>query len=630
MLENIRKIAHHYLFKIFFLLIAVAFVVSLRDFSDSNVNELGKVGSKVISLQGFIQKKQEIVKQFANQGLDAEQINKIVIMRLTTQALLEQKTQDLGIIVSPEVLAEYIRNDSSFHKNGEFDLKIFKDILEQNNLSEERLLKSLSSQVASKFLVDSLSVNLPLKSILSDYLYDDLTEKRAIVLLEVDTRNVKISTIAEDELSKYYKKNNNLFQSNEKRNFSYILLSMDEYKKHIEINDAMLYADYEKNMAEYAFPENRDFYHFVAQSKEIADQLVAELKINNDIKLIAQNFVEKNVVNENFTNQSSSSFLATVDPNLFILKEGDVTEAVKTDLGWHVFKVTKIHPKKYKSFAEARLEVEMKLKQNIAEQQLYDLSKKIEDDIASGAEFEEIAKNNNLPLIKVQDASGNDPFTIVAFQTGLNEISEITRISEVTLNQDNQDYFIVKVDEIIPAKVMEYSEVKDRVRDIYSMQLRKDISYALAKDLKSYYQKEKLDLLKDSSVKKEVVASLLKASIEKYKISPEDIKISITSKEIVRPIMGNNVNIPPVYADEIFSLKLGKLSAVEALGDYNYGFSVVKNVIENKKRDPHMYKYIESVGDVNYKNEIYDQYVDSLKKQYPININFEVINNIAE
>jgi hypothetical protein len=43
-----------------------------------------------------------------------------------------------------------------------------------------------------------------------------------------------------------------------------------------------------------------------------------------------------------------------------------------------------------------------------------------------------------------------------------------------------------------------------------------------------------------------------------------------------------------------------------------------------------MYKYIESVGDVNYKNEIYDQYVDSLKKQYPININFEVINNIAE
>jgi|GEM_PF-6242478 len=631
MLEKIRKIAHHYLFKIFFLVLAVAFAASLGDSSGNKMHEVATVGGQKIELQKFLQIKQEVKKEFANQDLQSEQINKIAIMRLTTQAILEQKTRDLGISVSQEVLADYIRNDSSFHKNGEFDLEVYKKILELNNMSEERLLKSLSNQVASKFLVDSLIVNLPLRGILNDYLYDYLTEKRSISLLDVNTSKLTLSNIKEDELKDYYQKNQGLFQSTEKRSYSYIALSMDEYKKSAEVTDAMVYADYEKNMLEYALPENRSFSHFVAPNQEVANKLSQELKSQKDVELVAKNFAEHQVINENFINQPSTSFLATVDPSLFNLKEGDVTEAVKTDLGWHVFKITKIHPRQYKSFAEVRSEVENNLRQKIAEQQLYELSKKIEDDIASGAEFNDVAISNNLTLSKVQNANGNDPYTVVAFQIGLNEVSEIIKVSEVTLNQDNQDYFIVKVDEIIPSKLLEYSEVKDKIKDIYILQLRRDISSALAKDLRSYYQKKPEGLISNSVLNLVAVKGILKETIDKYKIlSPDDIKFSLTSKEIMRPIMGNNSNLSPVFAEELFSLKIGKVSTVQALGEANYGFSIVRGIVIDSEKDKQTYKYVESISDANYRNEIYDQYIEDLGKRYPIEINFELINSIFE
>jgi hypothetical protein len=163
------------------------------------------------------------------------------------------------------------------------------------------------------------------------------------------------------------------------------------------------------------------------------------------------------------------------------------------------------------------------------------------------------------------------------------------------------------------------------------LQLRRDISSALAKELRSYYQKKPEGLISNSVLNLVAVKGILKETIDKYKIlSPDDIKFSLTSKEIMRPIMGNNSNLSPVFAEELFSLKIGKVSTVQALGEANYGFSIVRGIVIDSEKDKQTYKYVESISDDNYRNEIYDQYIEDLGKRYPIEINFELINSIFE
>jgi peptidyl-prolyl cis-trans isomerase D len=621
MLEKIRRIAHHYLFKLFFLLLAVVFVISLRDFSGSSTTEVASVGGQKISVQDFIQAKQEVMNQFKDQELLPEQINNIAVMRLTTQALLQQEALSLGITVSPEVLAEYIRNDSNFHKNGEFDLEVYKKLLQHNNLSEDKLLKSLSNQVASKFIVDSLSVNMPLTKVLNDYLYDYLTEKRVISLISANTNKLSFSNLNEVELKDYYQKNQNLFQSREKRSFSYILLSPGEFGKNAVITEADLYKDYENNMAEYALPETRDFYHFLSPSQELGDKVVQSLKANSNVQAVAKDFVEQKVISENFTNQPSTSFVSSLDPSLFELKEGEVSAVIKSDLGWHVFKITKIHPKQYKSFAESRVEAEKQLRNKMAEKQLYDISKQIEDDVASGASLQDIAKRHNLPFSQVSQASGNEAVTVVAFQTELNEESDITPI------HNNQDYVIVKVNEVIPAKTLDYVEVTDKLKDLYALKLKGDIASEVAKAMQESYQKDPQALVKNSALNSAVVQNILKPISIKYKVSSGDIVTTLTSLEVARPILVSNPNLPPAFVDGLFNLKVGKASTVQALDTAKYGFSVVMNIVTGLKKDPQLYKYVESISSANYKNDIYDQYLDYLRSKYLVEINYELIKN---
>ena len=79
------------------------------------------------------------------------------------------------------------------------------------------------------------------------------------------------------------------------------------------------------------------------------------------------------------------------DLSLFSLNENDSPPPIKSELGWHVFKILKINPKQYKSFSEARKEILENLQYKMAEMKINELLKVIEDDVASGANFQEIA-----------------------------------------------------------------------------------------------------------------------------------------------------------------------------------------------------------------------------------------------
>ena len=628
MLEKIRKIAHHTLFKLIFLGLAIVLVLSLGEIGGSQQNTVVNIGNKNISLQEFMKTKQTLVDQAGTQQIPQEQLNNMTLNKLITQNLLQQESENLGIKISPETLAENIQSDSNFHKDGVFNLEVYKRLLEQNNLSEKMLLKILSDQVSSNLLMQSIYINLPLKNLLHDYTYEYVTEKRNIDLITVDTNKQTFMTFAANDLKDYYIKHPELFQEKEKRSFSYIKLSLDEFKKNATATDQELQKEYEENMSEYTLPETRDFYHFVAPNEKLAQEVITVLNKNDKHLEVAKLFVAQKVIGENFINQPSTSFIATIDPTLFNLNENNVTNAIKSDLGWHVFKVIKIHPKEHESLTHAKTKLDTKIRQQKAQQQIYELSRQLEDDIASGADFQDIAKRHNLSFVQANKTSGNDPITILAFKTNLNEESPLTEIKKSPLTKDEEieDYVIVHVNEIILSKTEDYEVVlaNKKIQDLYTLQQKITLSEEVAISLQEHYQK----LIKNSKLNDLLVKELLKPFYYKYKTSSNQaIEVSLLNKEVIRPMLFQNDNLSVDFVNDIFALKMSKASNVKMQNTAKASFAIVNRAIFDKHKNPQIYNYLASITDTNYKNDIHDQYISYLHSKYSVKINYALITD---
>jgi peptidyl-prolyl cis-trans isomerase D len=639
MLENIRQVAHNKIFKIFLLLIAITFAISLGDLGNTKNNHvIATVGKEKITIDDFSKAKHnELTQLNQQQHLSPEQleqqqknINQIVLNKLISQSLLNQEIKNLGIKAPAEILAEYIHKDPSFHKNGAFDLDTYKKILEANNITEKTLLDNLSTSVSSKFLLNSLLINNPLKNKLSDYLYNYLAEKRSISLVSVDTSNLILNNFNDSDLENYYKKHPEFFQSQETRDFSYLLINESNIKNNLTITEADLELEYNKNIEEYSIPETRDLHHFLTPDQDTANQIYESLKQNSDHITVANNFIDKKVINEKFNNQPQQSFLTNLSPDIFEIKESDITNIVKSELGWHIFKVTKIHPKKYKSLAEVKDIVKKTLTRKVMEVQLYELSKQIEDELASGAEFKDIATRYGLSSFEANKVNANTPNNNIdkriietAFKIGLNEDSSVKMLD------DTLHLFVVKVNKIDSPKLEEFSQVKKQVKQQLDSEYKTNIALEVAKILQTEASKKDQNLITNDRNHNKVIADqLLTNTYNKYKLLASNKPIiSLSNQSVVREMFGENKDLPEIFINNIFNQDVKRATAPFKANANKYIFALVQKIELDKDRNPEIYSQIDYMSESNYKNEIYEQYLDYLRKKYPVTINLSLINN---
>ncbi len=620
MLERIRQIGHHYLFKIFFFMLALAFAISLGNFNSSGRDDIiAKIGKEKITINDFEIARQKTIKQISGQ-MDPElvkssmaAINKNVVDQLITQSLVKQEINSLGITIPEKILIDQIHNDPNFQKDGKFDAEIYKQVLAANHLAESALFDNLKTNIASKFLLDALVVNQPLKNKITDYLYNYLTEKRLIKLVNVDASELDIGNFSDDELKLYYQNHKDQFKTKELRSFSYITIDDKNIRPSIEIKLEEMQQEFDANKEDYSLPEARDFYHFLTPTQQVAEKIAASLKENSNHQKVAEDYIEQKVIGEKFVNQPPQSFLSNLDSSLFVLGENQISKPIKSELGWHVFKIIKIHPKKYKSFAEVKDQIKEKLIAKAVESQLYELTKQIEDDFAAGASFKEVANRYNLNYEEKKNIGSEDNnldanLLGTVFQMSLNEESPIAEL------ENNKGLYLVKLNEIIEPKIQDFFLIKDQLKRIYTAQKKSDLALNFAKKLQ-----EKANEIKNIDKKliqdtlgKNASAALLK------------------TLEVSKPEMGINPEVNPIVLNNVFMLKVKTASVPQKISETAYSFAFYDSSVKTTKHDKQIYDAIVKMSDLNYKNEIYEEYLEYLKQKYSVQVNFKLLNQKLE
>jgi peptidyl-prolyl cis-trans isomerase D len=180
------------------------------------------------------------------------------------------------------------------------------------------------------------------------------------------------------ELETFYKANLAMFQAPEQASIEYVVLDLESVKKSISINESDLKSYYEQNVARLSGNEQRRASHILINAPKdapAADRQKAKARADELLQAVRKSpdsFAE--VAKKNSQDAGSAAnggdldffargaMVKPFEDAAFAMKNGDISEVVESDFGYHIIKLTDVKTPKQRSFEELRTGIEADLK----------------------------------------------------------------------------------------------------------------------------------------------------------------------------------------------------------------------------------------------------------------------------
>ena len=328
MLEYLRNAADKPVAKILIALLAFSFVgwgVAEWIFGGTaSDTTLVHVGDAEITIQDFsLEKSRELANMtreqqratYADAAL-SDALNRNVLSTLTTQAMAENRANDLGFVVTDAQIAREIRDFPEFQMNGQFSTYLFDTVLANSGYSEAAFADVLRRQVLRGYVLGGISVPLPVPEFAVRAAYDARYAQRQIDYTTVDFDDFKVGTPTQEDLRAYYEQNPHTVP--EQRTVSYVLVPADMDK-----------------------PDEYDAAYqnaILVEDDIIGGETMADAAKNHDAKFVALG---------TFDADSRPVDVILTDAmmkNIFDMEEGLESELIETKHGFVIVRVDKIIP----------------------------------------------------------------------------------------------------------------------------------------------------------------------------------------------------------------------------------------------------------------------------------------------
>lgn len=241
MLASMRVVGSSLPMKLLMGMLVISFAVwGVGDIVRSGNNgHLAKVGDEVITYPEFVRGVNNTQRMLQNIGMNnvpEDALHKQVIQNLVEQKIVEQRLKDAGLEVSQAVLAEHLRNEPALQRDGKFDPRLFKAIMQERQVSEALFLKEYAGDIRSQVFSASLSADAIEPPEALAKLYASVqTEKRDAVLFTLPASAVKVAPADDAALTSYYEANKGLlYMTPERRTIEYVTFSADDVAKRAE------------------------------------------------------------------------------------------------------------------------------------------------------------------------------------------------------------------------------------------------------------------------------------------------------------------------------------------------------------------------------------------------------------
>lgn len=408
---------------------------------------------------------QKLAEQY-NTEFDAV-LKQSIINQMIDKRLLNQLAEQMSHATSSSELNAIIQANELFQEQGRFSLDKYKNLLRLNGYTpaeyESVRAKELTQNQIKYNLLDSAFM-LPSQLQRLQNL-NDQQRKFSYIKLNADDYTNKVIVDAKS-VKDYYNNQKESFFEPEQAKIEFVELSLAEIAKTIEATDDELFNFYEDEQARFTSEEERQAQHILLPSKELANKVLDLLGQGVDFDKLAAQYSEDTGSKDSGGDLGLFGRGVMVDAfenAVFAMQEGQLSELVKSDFGYHIIKLNKIQAGSVKPFSEVRSELMQLYTETKAQKDLYNLTEQMAN-LAYETNLEELASQMALKI------STSDFFT--RSSTQLDSKIVATAFSDVVLNKgensevlelDKDRFVVVRLKDKLAQRQKTFDEVKDEI-----------------------------------------------------------------------------------------------------------------------------------------------------------------------
>lgn len=625
MLQSLRDLAQSWIVKSLMLLLMISFSIwGIGDIFRGNalqkaVASVGDVDITVQQLNQLFERSLAEVRQRISPDLTAQQARQMglldkVLQQQITQQLIDMDIQRQGISVRPEAVLNMLASDPQLQtKDGKFNKPLFRQLLEQQRMSEGAFLAQGQLGLSRQILMNTFESAAMSPQLAVDALFKARAQKRILDVVVVDSSKMTkdIPTPDDQALRAFYDANQKLFAVPEYRAVTIGVLSVASIAKDVSISDEQIKKEYEAKREQLKRPELRDVVQVVLQDEAKAKQLTQQARVSSDLVMAAKNAHENAVP---LDGMEPKNLMPDLSKAIFSLHEGAISEPIKTQLGWHVVQLKKIHPDGTPSFEQIRA----KLKDEMIHEQAIEMAtssvNQIEDQLAAGHSLDDIADGFKLRLVKISamDAKGmrpdgKEPPELPNKEQVLRD-AFAQSVGDTTPATDDKsgDYYIVRTDDVTPAGTKSFDEAKDQVAQAW----------------RAHQQMEKAQAKADK---------IVKALSDGAEVSSFNGDEGVSSRESEPlSLMGDmDKQFPSSLLPQASRLKKGEAVRGE-VGDKQYVLRLSRVMeVDTSKPDPRKNMISREIKQAS-GEELVEQYIQHLRTVFPVKTNASLLDSLRQ
>lgn len=418
----------------------------------------------------------------------------LVLEQLILARSLEQFGATSKVPVGKRLVDGEIASLPPAQVGGKFDENAFRRLLAQRQISEADLRRDIASEISRRMVLFPAAIGLRTPESLAAPFASVLLEERSGQIAAVPVEMMPVPPLPDEKVLKaFWQDNRSSWTVPERRSFRYAMVDLVSLVQSAQPTDAEIEAYWKANPEEFGGVAFRNLSQVVLPDEAAAKAFVARVRGGEDFAAVASaaGFTPADTA---IGQVSETSFAVQTDKAIaeaaFAAPQGGVTDPLKGAFGWHVVKVESVVPARPVPLAEARAEIASRLSATKAEQALSERVSAIEDRLEAGEPMAEVARAFSMPIetagpltaegqtldAQNQLVPGGHPLLAKAFATDPAD-------GPVVVEASKDQYAILEVAEVIPAALIPFEQIRDRVAVAWQVNARIDAARKVADEM---------------------------------------------------------------------------------------------------------------------------------------------------
>jgi len=458
--------------------------------------------------------RQRLGAQFDQKMFDTPEFKQNVLDRLIAQRAIAAEVIHANLNVTDAQLQKAIVD--MFGGPANFNMDTYKAVLAQQGLRPVDNDARMRRELALQQLAVAVEGTGFAPRTVSKQLSDIAAQEREVQELQLPVADFVPQVKVTDEMVKaFYDKNAKQFEVPEQAKIEYVVFNNDAVMSQVSVSDAEVSDYYAKNTAQFTTPETRRASHILitvkkgasaadtVAAKAKAEAIVAELRKNpGDFAKVAKAKSEDPGSAEQGGDLGvieKGMLVAPVENAISKLKQGEISDVVQSEFGFHVLTVTDLKPAVVKPLDAVKTDVAELLKKQKASKKYSEMAETFTNTVYEQADsLKPVADKLGLKIETAANvsrtpspAAGAAPYNNAKFLTALFSNDSLT-------SKRNTEAVETAPSTLVAGRIVEFKPATKRPLAEVDAQIRQRVTIEEAAKLAAKAGEEKLAAFKKS------------------------------------------------------------------------------------------------------------------------------------